>query len=79
MKKRILVSALIVMLPGCGAQVVEKKEGEMRCPKPRPQICTMEYVPVCGRDQAGKLKTYANACTACANSRIEAYRKAACE
>ncbi len=35
---------------------------------PRPQVCTMEYKPVCARASNGALKTYPNACHARADS-----------
>ncbi len=32
-------------------------------PEPRPQMCTMEYRPVCG-ERGGRLETFGNACQA---------------
>ncbi|NNJ96222.1 MAG: hypothetical protein HKP12_03600 [Gammaproteobacteria bacterium] len=51
------------------------------CTEPRPEVCTMDYDPVCGlRKLSGidKWKTYANDCTACADATVVAYKKGAC-
>ena len=41
------------------------------CPEPRPQICTREYMPVCGYNSADdSWKTYGNPCSACADSAV---------
>ena len=49
------------------------------CTEPRPQICTREYRPVCAQLQNGRSKTYATACTACADSDVAGYVGGACE
>ena len=60
------------------------------CEDPRPQICTREYLPVCGHKDTGircvtmpcpsfELQTYGNACTACSDPQVLAYQPGACE
>jgi hypothetical protein len=49
------------------------------CPEPRPEICTMDYTPVCARHIDGSFKTYSNGCTACTNPSVEGYVEGACE
>jgi hypothetical protein len=49
------------------------------CAEPRPQACTMEYIPVCGHFYSGERKTYANACTACADRDVAGRHPGACE
>jgi len=52
------------------------------CTDPRPEICTMDYTPVCGlRNVSGKeeWKTYSNACSACSDPSATGYKKDACE
>jgi len=50
------------------------------CEDPRPQICTREYMPVCGHKAADdSWQTYGNACEACADSSVEGWRPGACE
>ena len=62
----------------------------IKCSVPRPQVCTREYRPVCARVDTGircvttpcpsfKKKTYANACTACADDKVLDYREGPCE
>lgn len=48
------------------------------CEDPRPEVCTREYQPVCGRRTDGTLNTYGNGCTACSQSSVVGYRKGAC-
>lgn len=49
------------------------------CTDPRPQICTADYTPVCAQLKDGQLKTYSNACSACADGRVIAHNASACE
>lgn len=46
------------------------------CTEPRPQICTMQYDPVCARIGEGdkaQWKTYASDCSACSDPEVTAY------
>jgi hypothetical protein len=49
------------------------------CQEPRPQICTMDYQPVCAQLEGGTFKTYSNACTACADTLVSGHSEGACE
>ncbi len=49
------------------------------CQEPRPQICTMDYQPVCAQLEDGIFKTYSNACTACADTLVTGHSEGACE
>lgn len=40
------------------------------CTNPRPQVCTMQYLPVCASLQNNHQKTYASACSACADKNV---------
>ncbi len=64
-------------------------EASISCGDERPQMCTREYRPVCGsRDtgvrsvttpcQSTELKTYGNACTACADEKVISYIAGEC-
>jgi len=79
--KYCLHAIIMLMLSACSMQATKPVQGDAWtvCSEPRPQICTMEYMPVCGRDQAGNLKTYATGCTACADSTVLEYQKGECK
>jgi hypothetical protein len=57
----------------------DSNSARTNCTEPRPQICTNEYLPVCGTAKDGGTKTYATGCTACANKNVMSYIKDACK
>jgi len=74
------ILALSAISVGCSSASV--KEGLTECTEPRPEICTMDYTPVCGLQRVSgseQWKTYSNACTACSDSTVIGYKKDACE
>ena len=79
LKNHGMIILFSTLLASCSAFAPTPDEDWMICHDPRPQICTMEYMPVCGQTKAGELKTYASGCTACAEKMVEKYRKKACE
>ena len=88
MKTRILIALLpwFALLGSCATPAgSEIPANAKHCPEPRPQLCTMDYTPVCARRCAddsceqAEMKTYANACTACADSRVVYQQPGACE
>ena len=48
------------------------------CTEPRPQVCTMDYNPVCGQLQDCSFKTYSNGCGSCSDSAVVGYREGEC-
>lgn len=48
------------------------------CTDPRPDMCTMDYNPVCGQDSDGVNKTYSNACGACSDRSVVGYFQGEC-
>lgn len=52
--------------------------GFAACVEPRPEVCTMQYDPVCGKMTDGSSKTYSNACVACSDHLVTGYLKGAC-
>jgi hypothetical protein len=49
------------------------------CKDPRPEICTMDYRPVCATKTDGSQATYANGCGACSDPAVVEYREGECE
>lgn len=49
------------------------------CQEPRPEICTMDYRPVCAKLKSGGYKTYANGCNACSDPNVISYVNKACK
>ena len=49
------------------------------CPDERPQICTMDYNPVCVTAADGSKQTYGNACSACGDSAVAGYTPGECQ
>jgi len=75
----ITILALSATSFGCSSANV--KDDLTECKEPRPEVCTMDYTPVCGlqRDNGvEQWKTYSNACSACSDSTVIAYVKDAC-
>jgi hypothetical protein len=52
--------------------------GATMCEEPRSQACTRDYRPVCAVLEDGDEKTYSNACTACADSKVSAWIEGSC-
>ena len=48
------------------------------CEEPRPQMCTMDYRPVCGTTLSGEEKTYSNGCSACSETSVLSYVPGEC-
>ena len=49
-----------------------------QCESPRPQVCTMEYAPVCAELVAGINRDYSSGCNACADDAVASYRTGPC-
>ena len=80
---RHMISGLMALLLLAGFNLSAALPGEepvlTSCPENRPEICTMDYTPVCARHIDGSFKTYSNGCTACTNPSVEGYVEGACE
>lgn len=91
MMRELTVVAFVLALASCATspQKDSVKPKPIQCPEERSQICTHEYRPVCATRDTGircvtapcpssEEKTYGNACTACADTKVFEYRPNAC-
>jgi len=67
----------LLLVSGCQSSPVQI-ENKLVCKNPRPEICTMNYLPVCGFDSNNKSRTYSNACGACSDKNVVSYIKDEC-
>jgi len=78
----LAVSVVVVLMTGCVPATGVKSESDSgsltACPDPRPQMCTMDYRPVCGELKDGSFKTFSNGCMACADLDVVGYRDGEC-
>lgn len=80
--------ALAALLTGCTLSSTEPVQHQdaattpndtyQNCPKLRSDICTQEYLPVCGLTDEKLQRTYGNACTACAQEQVHGYLSGEC-
>ena len=75
---RVLYSmAICLLISGCQSSP-SQIENQIKCEEPRPEMCTMNYLPVCGLNSDKSVKTYSNACTACSDKQVVSYKDGAC-
>ncbi len=60
-------------------ETVSSRPVLIACEEPRPQLCTMQYDPVCGLTANNQYKTYSNACSACSDASVTGHSPGACE
>ncbi|MFV0477923.1 MAG: hypothetical protein ACK5ME_08820 [Parahaliea sp.] len=78
---RAFVLSTILLLCACGNQQpsVAKPLSDNACDEPRPQVCTMEYNPVCGVISDGQRQSYSSPCNACAHDEVTSFEPGRCE
>ena len=83
MKFLLALLFMLFIVSGCASNT-EKANSQpdtkafTACTDPRPQICTMQYDPVCAKLETSS-KTYATDCTACSDHAVSGYYPGACE
>lgn len=76
-----MTAVLFVTTAGCANPPTQEAHAGVEytaCFEPRPQVCTMEYDPVCGQMADGRTKTYSNGCSACSDTLVNGYTVGAC-
>ena len=76
--RRRLLPLLGVALACNGSAPVGEEPALTLCTDPRPQMCTMDYVPVCG-SRGSEWKTYSNGCSACSDAQVSGFRAGPCD
>jgi hypothetical protein len=69
---------LVLLLGACTGTKQSTAPLNTQCSDPRPQVCTMEYAPVCAGLKAGGSAEYASGCNACADDAVTGYLPGAC-
>jgi hypothetical protein len=80
MKQHIFTSTLLsilFMVTACSSSA-KQTIAENMCKEPRPEVCTADYVPVCGIHKDGTSKTYSNGCSACSHKEVVGYNADVC-
>jgi hypothetical protein len=78
---RNMMPGLVVLLSACATTPPDgptMATAAQVCEEPRPQVCTMDYRPVCASLADGGLKTYSNGCSACGDAAVSSWTEGAC-
>ena len=73
----VILMAIGLGVSGCGTPG-SQDDSITACTDPRPQMCTMEYDPVCGVRSDGSEMTYSTGCVACSDANVTGYRPGEC-
>lgn len=86
------VAFSFLIICSCSNAQQDQSEASLKteCTSPRPEMCTMEYVPVCADKHNGiqcikapcpdtDQVTFSNGCSACADLAVKSYQADACE
>ena len=77
---KLIVSGLyLASITGCTPRPAINPENMTLCSNPRPEICTMEYDPVCGFSDNDESGNFASACTACSDITVTGYLPGECQ
>jgi hypothetical protein len=79
LKVYIFIGLLSVTACGSTQQPLAINMESIKCPEVRPEMCTMDYNPVCGSSSDGSSKTYSNGCNACSDPKVTSYSQGECK
>ena len=76
-------AVVVTAMAGCAKSPAKDTQADIgveytACTEPRPEMCTMQYDPVCARMKDGQRKTYASDCSACSDQLVIAYTLGEC-
>ena len=75
----LLATLIFLTGPGIAGEDSSQNAGAATvCEEPRPQVCTMDYRPVCGNLADGSVKTYSNGCGACSDANVTSWVEGEC-
>jgi hypothetical protein len=79
--RRWIFFITILFVSACGStqQSHTVTMESIKCPELRPEMCTMDYTPVCGNLSDGSFKTYSNGCNACSDPKVTSYSQGECK
>jgi hypothetical protein len=80
MKKLLPLIVILFASPylgGCDSNL-DNENLDTMCSEPRPEVCTLDYNPVCGYKSDGTSKTYSNGCSACSEKEVIGYKNEEC-
>lgn len=77
---RAMLLTTLVLLAACSANTPAPVQSltTNQCSEPRPQVCTLEYNPVCGELAGGTRTEYSSPCNACAHDAVIRYIPGKC-
>ncbi|MBA6411668.1 hypothetical protein H2508_00850 [Parahaliea sp. F7430] len=81
---RVLLLSPLLFLMACSAAEPQPQpkpplqSSLVSCTSPRPQVCTMEYDPVCAVLEGDTEQDYSSPCNACAHDLVISYVKGSC-
>ncbi len=82
---RIAWAIALLILAGCSTSASQPapafslaSDPLTPCTDPRPELCTMQYAPVCASMVDEGFRTYASACNACADQAVAGYQSGPC-
>ena len=78
MRAYLSAAIALLVLSGCAGRQQITPSSVKQCEVPRPQVCTMEYAPVCADLVAGGAKEYSSGCNACADEAVAGYLPGRC-
>jgi len=90
MVAQILILLAANFIISCSSTATSKPDDDVKCIHTRPEVCTMDYTPVCATRDNGvrcittpcsstESATYSNGCSACADKNVISYISGECK